>query len=180
MSLVHRYNRDDSILGGLNLNKVSDDNYFRDLSTRINIASQATLPREAFLTYNCSRWGTGTYSATARVQPFQVLHHPRNPILVPYRPPPQITLTPPRPHPQPYVRPATLPSTAPSYYGDIPVRDQKQIPVLRTRIADSHYTQLFSEKRCSGGDRINDAHQLRAAVPPRMLLPSSGQEVLRG
>jgi len=26
---------------GLNLNKVSDDNYFRDLATRINITSQA-------------------------------------------------------------------------------------------------------------------------------------------
>src|SRR5256885_11716913 len=31
-----------------------------------------------------------------------------------------------------------------------------------------------------GGDRINDARQLTAAVTSRMLMPSSGQEVLRG
>src|SRR5713101_6909875 len=93
MSLVHTYNRDGSLLGGLNLNKVSDDNYFRDLATRINITSQATLPREGFLTYNGKWWDTGSYSATARVQRFQVLQDPDNPIVVPYGRTPQLTLS---------------------------------------------------------------------------------------
>jgi len=280
MSLVHRYNRDDSLLGGLNLNKVSDDNYFRDLSTRINIASQATLPREGFLTYNGRWWDTGTYSTTARVQRFQVLQDPDNPIVVPYGRTPQITLSTLRPdiggldfgstaefvdftHPTlvngkrstfypslslPLIRPGSFltpkvgvhytyyslddipavqdPNPAPQpgstmpafpnsisrtlpiysidtgliyeretqafgqavtqtleprfYYVYIPFRDQNQIPLFDTAIADFNYAQIFSENRFSGGDRINDARQLTAAVTSRMLLPSSGQEVLRG
>src|SRR5216684_5145600 len=280
MSLVHRYNRDDSILGGLNLNKVSDDNYLRDLSTRINIASQATLPREGFLTYNGRWWDTGTYSATARVQRFQVLQDPDNPIVVPYGRTPQITFSTLRPdiggldfgsaaefvdftHPTlvngkrstfypslslPLIRPGSFltpkvgvhytyyslddipvvqdPNPAPQpgstmpafpnsisrtlpiysidtgliyeketqafgqavtqtleprfYYVYIPFRDQNQIPLFDTGIADFNYAQIFSENRFSGGDRMNDARQLTAAVTSRMLLPSSGQEVLRG
>src|SRR5438034_10316907 len=93
MNLVGSYNRDGSVLGGLNLNKVSDDSYFRDLATRINITSQATLPREGFLTYNGKWWDTGSYSATARVQRFQVLQDPDNPIVVPYCRTPQLTLS---------------------------------------------------------------------------------------
>src|SRR5260370_38636952 len=68
MSLVHTYNRDGSLLGGLNLNKVSDDNSFRDLATRITITSRATLPRERFLTYNGNWWDTGSAPTTTRVQ----------------------------------------------------------------------------------------------------------------
>src|SRR6267378_3437527 len=93
MNLVGSYNRDGSLLGGLNLNKVSDDNYFRDLATRINITSQATLTREGFLTYNGKWWDAGSYSATARVQRFQVLQDPDNPIVVPYGRTPQFTLS---------------------------------------------------------------------------------------
>src|SRR5437667_2279199 len=93
MSLAGSYNRDGSLLGGLNLNKVSDDSYFRDLATRINITSQATLLREGFLTYNGKWWDTGSYSATARVQRFQVLQDPDNPIVVPYGRTPQLSLS---------------------------------------------------------------------------------------
>ncbi len=285
MNLVSSYNRDGSLLGGLNLNKVSDDSYFRDLATRINIASQATLPREGFLTYNGKWWDTGSYSATARVQRFQVLQDPDNPIVVPYGRTPQLTLstlrqdiggfdfgssaefvdfthptlvngkrstfyptlslplitpgaflTPkvgvhytyyslyeipaipvptanPFPiHVAPTVNAAAFPnSTSRSlpifsvdsgliyerathafgqevtqtleprfYYVYIPFRDQDQIPLFDTAIADFNYAQIFSENMFSGGDRINDARQLTAAVSSRMLLPSSGQEVLRG
>src|SRR5258708_13524239 len=66
------------------------------------------------------------------------------------------------------------------YYVYIPFRDQNQIPLFDTAIADFNYAQIFSENMFSGGDRINDAKQLTAAVTSRMLLPSSGQEVLRG
>src|SRR6267142_704032 len=92
-SFVANYNREGTLLGGLNLNKVSDDNYFRDLSTRISITSQATLPREGFVTYNGKWWGSGTYSTTARIQTFQVLQDPENPIVAPYGRTPQLTLT---------------------------------------------------------------------------------------
>src|SRR2546426_1707021 len=97
MTLVHSYNRDGSLLGGLNLNKVSDDNYFRDLATRINVTSQTTLPREGFLTYNGSWWGTGSYSATVRVQRFQILRDPDAPVVTStttlYDRTPQVTLS---------------------------------------------------------------------------------------
>jgi LPS-assembly protein len=66
------------------------------------------------------------------------------------------------------------------YYVNIPFREQNQIPLFDTAIADFNYAQIFSENMFSGGDRINDARQLTAAVTSRMLLPSSGQEVLRG
>jgi LPS-assembly protein len=262
MSLVHTYNRDGSLVGGLNLNKVSDDNYFRDLATRINITSQATLPREGFLTYNGSWWDTGSYSATARVQRFQVLQDPDNPIVAPYSRTPQLTLSSLRQnvggfdfgsaaefvdfsHPSlvngkrstlypslslPLVTsgafltpklgvhytyyslapgpPDTISRVLPIssldsgliferdaqvqgqavtqtleprlYYVRIPFRDQNQIPLFDTAVADFSYAQIFSENMFAGGDRINDANQLTAAVTSRMVLPSSGQEVLRG
>ncbi len=93
LSLVHTYNRDGALTGGLNLNKVSDDNYFKDLATRINITSQATLPREGFVAYNGKWWESGGYTATVRVQRFQVLQDPDNPIVRPYARTPQITLS---------------------------------------------------------------------------------------
>jgi LPS-assembly protein len=279
MTLVHTYDRGGALLGGLNLNKVSDDNYFRDLATRINITSQATLPREGYLTYNGKWWDTGSYSATARVQRFQVLQDPENPITPPYGRTPQLTLSTVRQdnagfdfrslaefvdfsHPSlvngkrstfypsvslPLITPgsfltpkvglhytyyslyeipvvpadptnpasnlvATFPEsisrTLPIfsvdsgliyeretdalgqavvqtleprfYFVSIPFRQQDQIPLFDTSIADFNYAQIFSENMFSGGDRINDARQLTAAVTSRMLLPSSGQELLRG
>jgi len=277
MSLTGSYNRDGSVLGGLNLNKASDDSYFRDLATRINIASQATLAREGFLTYNGKWWDTGSYSATARVQRFQVLQDPDNPIVVPYGRTPQLTLSTLRQdiggfdfgssaefvdfsHPTlvngkrstfyptlslPLITPgsfltpkvgvhytyyslyeipvievppssnnfipafpnsisrslpifsvdsgliyeresnalgqAVIQTLEPRfYYVYVPFRDQNQIPLFDTAIADFNYAQIFSENVFSGGDRINDARQLTAAVTSRMFLPSNGQEVLRG
>jgi LPS-assembly protein len=276
MTLVHNYDRGGALLGGLNLNKVSDDNYFRDLATRINITSQATLPREGYLTYNGKWWDTGSYSATARVQRFQVLQDPDNPIVAPYGRTPQLTLSTLRQdiggfdfgssaefvdfgHPTkvngkrstfypslslPLITPGSFltpkagvhytyyslyeipvvpdPATGSNipanpdsisrslpiysidsglvyeretnvlgkaviqtleprfYYVYIPFRQQNQIPLFDTAIADFNYAQIFSENMFSGGDRINDARQVTAAVTSRMLLPSSGQELLRG
>ncbi|HYT16298.1 MAG TPA: LPS-assembly protein LptD [Burkholderiales bacterium] len=265
MTLVHTYNRDGNVLGGLNLNKVSDDNYFRDLSTRISITSQATLPREGYLTYNGDWSEAGGYSATARVQRFQVLQDPANPIVPPYGRTPQLTLSATRPdvvgvdfgalgefvdfsHPTlvngkratiypslslPLITPSafltpkfgvhathySLDGNAPgtpdqisrslpifsvdsgltferetelrgqsftqtleprAYYLRIPFRDQNPIPLFDTGIADFNYAQIFSENSFAGGDRINDANQLTLALTSRMVLPSTGQEVLRG
>jgi LPS-assembly protein len=265
ISFVATYNRGGSLLGGLNLNRVSDDNYFRDLATRINITSQTTLPREGYVTYNGNWWSSGTYSATARIQTFQVLQDPDNPIVPPYGRTPQLTLTTLRQdlagldfrsaeefvefsHPTlvtgkrttlfpgfsyPVISPESfftpkvslsatyysLDHNAPGtpdtitrvlpiysldsglvferntqafgqavtqtleprlFYVYIPFRDQNQIPLFDTAIADFNYAQIFSENMFSGGDRINDANQLTAAVTSRLLLPSSGQEVMRG
>jgi LPS-assembly protein len=265
VSFVGAYNQGGSLLGGLNLNKVSDDNYFRDLATRINITSQTTLPREGFVTYNGSWWGSGNYSATARVQTFQVLQDPDNPIVPPYGRTPQLTLTTLRQdlagldfrsaeeyvdfsHPtlvtgrratafpslsfpfitnESFLTPKvglhatyySLDNAAPGspdtitrvlpiwsldgglvferdtqafgqgvtqtleprlFYVYIPFRDQNQIPLFDTAVADFNYAQIFNENQFSGGDRINDANQLTAAVTSRLLLPSNGQEVMRG
>jgi len=285
MSLTHSYNRDGALVGGLNLNKVSDDNYFRDLATRINITSQAALPREGFLTYNGKWWQTGNYSATVKVQRFQILQDPDNPIVAPYSRTPQLTLSALRQdvggfdiasaaefvdfsHPSlvngkrttfypslslplvssgafltpkagfnytyyslsqnasgavplgiepgtspvmeqnPQGTPNTISRALPIYsldsglmferdaqfqgqavtqtleprlyYVRIPFRDQNQIPLFDTTVADFSYAQIFSENMFAGGDRINDANQLTAAITSRMLLTSSGQEVLRG
>jgi LPS-assembly protein len=66
------------------------------------------------------------------------------------------------------------------FYVYIPFRDQNQIPLFDTAVADFNYAQIFNENQFSGGDRINDANQLTAAVTSRLLLPSNGQEVMRG
>jgi LPS-assembly protein len=86
-NILHHQRFSSNLTGYLNFNKVSDDNYFRDLSSRINITSQATLPRDGMLTYNGGWW-----VATARAQRFQVLQDPANPVVEPYSRMPQFTL----------------------------------------------------------------------------------------
>ena len=86
-TIQHNQRFSSKLTGFININKVSDDNYFRDLSSRINITSQTTLPREGLLTY-----GGGWWTATARVQRFQTLQDPSNPIVEPYGRLPQFTL----------------------------------------------------------------------------------------
>jgi len=86
-TLQHMQKFSDNLTGNLNINKVSDDNYFRDLSSRINITSQTTLPRDGVLTY-----AGGWWTATARAQRFQTLQDPANPVIPPYDRLPQFTL----------------------------------------------------------------------------------------
>src|SRR5450631_2650797 len=54
------------LAGYVNIQKVSDDAYFTDLSDRLVVTSQSTLPREAGLVYN-----RGPFSLLTRVQTFQ-------------------------------------------------------------------------------------------------------------
>lgn len=86
-TIQHNQRFSSNLSGYLNINKVSDDNYFRDLSSRINITSQTTLPRDGMLTYNGGWW-----SASARAQRFQTLQDPANPVIEPYGRLPQFTL----------------------------------------------------------------------------------------
>ena len=89
-SLRHYQNLDRWLAPGwsasINAQKVSDDNYFRDLSTRISNTAQTFLPRDVSLNY-ASDFG----NLTARYLSFQTLQDPTAPITSPYRLAPQIT-----------------------------------------------------------------------------------------
>ena len=87
LAFTHTQRISSNLIGYVNVNKVSDDNYFRDLATRINVTSQTTLPRDGMLTYTGGWW-----TATARAQRFQTLQDPANPVTPPYDRLPQFTL----------------------------------------------------------------------------------------
>lgn len=274
LSLIANYNQPGAMLGALNVNRVSDDNYFRDLSSRVNIAAQTVLPREGYLTYYGNWWSGGYWNATGRFQGFQVLQDVNRTIPVPYWRAPQLALnagkqdigagldfnvsgelvdfrhptsvvglrstvypslslpiitagsflTPklgvhstyytldpngnvPLSLPGAPVNSGTLTRSLPifsvdsglifersanwrgqdliqtleprAYYLLVPRRDQSQIPLFDTAVADFNYAQIFSENSFVGGDRINDANQLTLAVTSRMLVSSTGQETAR-
>ena len=255
----HNQRFSSNLSGYLNINKVSDDNYFRDLSSRINLTSQTTLPRDGMLTYKGDWW-----IATARAQRFQTLQDPSNPVTPPYDRLPQFTLNANRQYvggmdiglvsefvkfyqptgiigsrltfypsasfplivPGAYLTPKvgfsstgyslernpvgtpeTIQRSLPIasldggliferdtnftgqnfrqtleprlYYLYVPYRDQSQIPLFDTALADFTNAQLFSENIFNGGDRIANANQLTVAATTRILSPSSGQEVLK-
>jgi LPS-assembly protein len=69
----------------VNAQKVSDDNYFRDLTTKIALTSQTNLPRDAILAYNNDVW-----SVSARVLGYQTLEDPLNSVPIPYNILPQL------------------------------------------------------------------------------------------
>lgn len=71
----------------INAQKVSDDNYFRDLSTRIANTAQTNLPREATLSYN-----SFVGDLTTRYLAFQTLQDPdpTQAVTPPYKLAPQI------------------------------------------------------------------------------------------
>lgn len=65
----------------LNAQEVSDDNYFRDLSTKIALTSQTNLPHDAIVAYNDDTWSFST-----RALSYQTLQDPLGPpVPIPYR-----------------------------------------------------------------------------------------------
>jgi len=78
---------------GLNVQKVSDDNYFRDLSTQIQATSRTFLPREAILARSGVLGTNGNWGFSALSQSFQTLQDPLAPITPPYNRRPQLILT---------------------------------------------------------------------------------------
>lgn len=66
-----------------------------------------------------------------------------------------------------------------AYYVYIPYRDQSQIPVFDTASDDFNFSQLFTENRYLGYDRIGDANQITLAVSSRLLDPETGDERMR-
>ena len=84
-SILHRQTFGGGWNGNLNINRVSDDTYFTDLSSRITATSQRTLLREGNLNY-----GAPYFGVTTRVQSYQTLQDPLTPFDKPYHRVPQI------------------------------------------------------------------------------------------
>ena len=82
MALKHAQSLGSGVGLALNINRVSDNAYFRDLSTTAAGTSTSLLLRDAVLNY-----GAGWWSTSARVQSFQTLAG-----VAPYRREPQILL----------------------------------------------------------------------------------------
>ena len=64
------------------------------------------------------------------------------------------------------------------FYVRTPYRDQTDVPIFDTGIADINFAQIFSENRFSGQDRVGDANQLTAALVTRAI-EMDGQERMR-
>jgi len=69
----------------LNLNRVSDDNYWRDFNRTTATLTQRLLSNDGALS-----WGRGDFSVVARAQKWQVLQDVNSPILPPYERLPQV------------------------------------------------------------------------------------------
>ena len=88
MSLIHAQNFGGGFAGNLNLNNVSDDTYFSDLSSRLTNVAQNNLLRQGGLSYTSSWWNVSLIA-----QRFQTLQDPElPPVGVPYHRLPQLSL----------------------------------------------------------------------------------------
>lgn len=265
---VHNQTTNNGFTGLINYNRVSDDDYYTDLSSDITRTSQTQLLQQAQLTYS----GGGWWNSTINFQQYQTLQSDEdNPVLEQYRMLPQLTFNARKPdfglfdltflgqytnftidkreqygsiypdgkrtllYPQialPYVTPGwyvtpkfgvnyrsyalsgqasgvpgsqsvTLPifsldsgmtferssnwfgrnytqTLEPRlYYLNIPYRDQSQIPLFDTALADFNFAQIFSENEFSGWDRVNNANQLTAGLTTRLIEPDTGNEIMR-
>lgn len=243
----------------LELNRVSDDAYFRDLSDSVSSTSQTNLLREGVATYDGQWW-----TAVARVQRFQTLQDPLAPVTAPYRRQPQLNLNAQQAladgtlslvgeyvdfrhpalvngqrmvlypslsypllsapgyffttkfglHYTDYVlgnnNPGNLPNSSRSvpifsldggmvferndsflgngymqtlepraYYVRIPFREQSQLVNFDTAQAPFSFSQMFTENRFLGSDRVGDADMMTLALTSRAIDDSDGTERLR-
>ena len=65
-----------------------------------------------------------------------------------------------------------------AYYLRVPYRDQSQIPVYDTTLADLNFSSIFQENIFAGSDRINNANQVTLAMSTRWLDADTGFERL--
>lgn len=86
--LAHQQQLPFGVTGSLNVQRVSDDNYFRDLATNLAQTAQTVLPQEWVLSF-----AQGGLSLLGRVQRFQVLQDPKAPVVAPYARRPQLGLS---------------------------------------------------------------------------------------
>jgi LPS-assembly protein len=241
----------------LNAQEVSDDNYFRDLSTKVALTSQTNLPHDAIVAYNDDTWSFAT-----RALSYQTLQDPLGPpVPIPYRILPQALFSGARQnvhgvdwqftteasnfrHPtlvegqrfvfnpsisMPLRRsygyvvpklqyyylayrlqdhatagaedgPLSLPIASVDsglyfdrtiqwgsrtfdqtleprlYYLYVPFRDQSRLPNFTTAEKDFSFTQIFTENRFVGGDRVGDANQITLGLTSRMIESNTGLE----
>jgi LPS-assembly protein len=64
------------------------------------------------------------------------------------------------------------------FYVYVPYRNQDQLPNFDTAPADFNFTQMFTENRFIGSDRIGDADQVTLAMTSRLLERVNGMERL--
>jgi len=64
------------------------------------------------------------------------------------------------------------------FYVYIPERDQSNIPVFDSSLADLNFSSLFSENQFVGNDRINNANQVSFALTTRFIESSTGTQRL--
>ena len=104
-SVLHKQTSANGFSGLINYNKVSDDDYYTDLSSQIAKTSQTQLLQQGQVTYG----GGGWWTATANVQQYQTLQpDSANLVEEPYKLLPQLTLN---------ARKPDLYSTDAAFYG---------------------------------------------------------------
>ncbi len=257
--ITHAHNFGRGWHATLNAQMVSDNNYFRDLSTRIEATSQTSLPRDATVFYEDDVW-----ALSARAVSYQTLQDPLGPAVpIPYRILPRLlasgakqnvngfdwqaygeianfthptlvsgqraiiypTLSYPMREPWGYVTPKfgyhltrynvgdnsngledasrSLPISSIDaglffdrqtrwgnrafqqtleprlFYLNVPYRDQGKLPNFTTAERDFNFTQIFTENRFVGGDRVGDANQLTIAMTSRLIESETGLERFR-
>jgi LPS-assembly protein len=64
------------------------------------------------------------------------------------------------------------------FYVYIPERDQSNIPIFDSSLADLNFSSLFSENQFVGNDRINNANQVSFALTTRFIESSTGAQRL--
>lgn len=65
------------------------------------------------------------------------------------------------------------------FYVNIPYKDQDRLPVFDTAQAPFNFSQIFTENRFIGNDRIGDANMATVAVTSRIIDNEGGMERLR-
>ena len=92
LSWQHAHTFMPNLTAQLDLNRVSDDRYFTDLSSQVRQVSISNLQQDGYVTYS-GHFGSSPYTAQARVQKFQTLQDPLAPITPPYHRVPQLTFS---------------------------------------------------------------------------------------
>ena len=259
VGVLHNQTIADGLSGYLNLNGVSDDNYYRDLADSVSSTSQANLVQEGKLNYVADWW-----NAALRLQRYQTLQDPAAPIAVPYKRLPQLTVNAQQSYsatslafagefvdfvhpvsenaqrlvlnpsvsyplvnaPAFYITPKlamhstyysmgannnkpyssatrTLPLLSVDsglslerdwnlgsndylhtleprvFYVYVPYKDQANLPNFDSAQADFSFTQMFTENRFFGSDRVGDANHVTLALTSRLLEQANGMERLK-
>jgi LPS-assembly protein len=92
--LTHNQHWNNGWSGALDIEKVSDNTYFTDLSTQVTATSRTLLPRQGSLNHSGSWGDSGSWNFGALMQRWQTLQpDPLQPVGVPYDRAPQLTLS---------------------------------------------------------------------------------------